>query len=63
MTEDSRPIPVGRIFTPINNTGPEPIIGGFSNLIDGAVVTVGSNRFRANYHGGDGNDLTLTVVP
>ena len=26
-------------------------------------LTVGSNTFQANYEGGDGNDLTLTVVP
>jgi hypothetical protein len=25
-------------------------------------VTIGSNTFQANYEGGDGNDLTLTVV-
>jgi hypothetical protein len=26
-------------------------------------LTVGSNTFAADYQGGDGNDLTLTVVP
>jgi len=24
---------------------------------------IGSNTFQANYEGGDGNDLTLTVIP
>ena len=28
-----------------------------------AIVTIGSNAFQASYEGGDGNDLTLTVVP
>jgi len=26
------------------------------------MITIGSNKFQANYEGGDGNDLTLTVV-
>jgi len=30
---------------------------------DGAILTVGSNHLQASYEGGDGNDLTLTVVP
>ena len=40
-----------------------PIIGTFMNLPDGGTITAGSNTFQANYEGGDGNDLTLTVVP
>jgi len=39
------------------------MMGTFSNLADGAIVTIGSNTFQANYEGGDGNDLTLTVLP
>ena len=38
-------------------------ISTFSNLADGAVVNVDANNFQANNEGGDGNDLTLTVVP
>jgi hypothetical protein len=53
----------GTVFTVINNTAATPITGIFSNLADGSSVTVGSNTFRADYQGGDGNDLTLTVVP
>jgi len=45
----------------INNTAATPIAGTFSNLADGATVVVGNNTFQANYEGGDGNDLTLTV--
>jgi autotransporter-associated beta strand protein len=53
----------GLVFTVINNTAATPIAGTFSNLADGSMLTVGSNTFQANYEGGDGNDLTLTVVP
>ena len=54
-------IPAGTVFTVINNTRPTPIIGTFANLADGSTVTVGGNTFQANYEGGNGNDLTLTV--
>ncbi len=56
-------LPTGTVFTVIDNTGGTPIAGQFSNLADGAIVTVGGNNFQASYEGGDGNDLTLTVVP
>jgi len=52
----------GVVFTVINNTAATPISGTFSNLPDGSTIAVGSNTFQANYEGGDGNDLTLTVV-
>ena len=55
-------LPAGTIFTVINNTAATPISGVFNNLADGATVTVRSNIFKSNYEGGDGNDLTLTVV-
>ena len=56
-------LPAGTVFTVINNTAATPISGNFSNLPDGGTILVGSNTFQANYEGGDGNDLTLTVVP
>jgi len=56
-------LPPGTVFIVINNTGTTPIGGTFDNLADGAIITAGSNSFQANYEGGDGNDLTLTVVP
>jgi autotransporter-associated beta strand protein len=56
-------LPAGTVFTVINNTATTPISGTFSNLPDGSTFTVGSNTFQTNYEGGDGNDLTLTVVP
>jgi autotransporter-associated beta strand protein len=53
----------GTAFTVIDNTGLGPISGAFSNLPEGATITVGSNTFQAGYEDGDGNDLRLTVVP
>jgi autotransporter-associated beta strand protein len=53
----------GLVLTAIDNTSATPISGTFSNLSDGAVLTANGNNFKANYEGGDGNDLTLTVVP
>ena len=56
-------LPIGTTFTAINNTAATPISGAFSNLADGSTITAGANTFQASYEGGDGNDLTLTVVP
>src|SRR5207248_7837319 len=53
----------GLVLTLINNTSATPISGTFSNLPDGGIVTINRNNFQASYEGGDGNDLTLTVVP
>jgi autotransporter-associated beta strand protein len=53
----------GTVFTIINNTAATAIAGTFSDLADGGTFVAGSNTFQANYEGGDGNDLTLTVVP
>jgi autotransporter-associated beta strand protein len=56
-------VKLGTILTLISNTSANPISGTFSNLADGAIVSVGGTNFQANYQGGDGNDLTLIVVP
>jgi autotransporter-associated beta strand protein len=53
----------GLVLTVISNTSANPIGGTFSNLADGAIVTINGNNLQASYIGGDGNDLTLTVVP
>jgi autotransporter-associated beta strand protein len=53
----------GLVLTLIKNTAATPIAGTFSNLPNGATVTVNGNNLKASYSGGDGNDLTLTVVP
>ena len=53
----------GMVLTLISNTSANPISGTFSNLPDGGIVTINGNNLQASYEGGDGNDLTLTVVP
>jgi autotransporter-associated beta strand protein len=53
----------GLVLTLISNTSANPISGTFANLPDGGIVTINGNNFQASYSGGDGNDLTLTVVP
>ena len=53
----------GTVLTVIQNTAATPIAGIFSNLADGGIVNVNGNNLQASYSGGDGNDLTLTVVP
>ena len=58
-----RTLPPGTSFTAISNTSANPISGTFSNLPDGGIVTVNGNNLQASYSGGDGNDITLTVVP
>jgi hypothetical protein len=36
--------------------------GEFSNLAQGAQITVGGATFSINYNGGDGNDVVLTAI-
>ncbi len=57
------PLTQGTSLTLIKNTAAAPISGTFSNLPDGGIVNVNGNNLQASYNGGDGNDLTLTVVP
>ncbi len=59
----NRKLTAGTVFTAINNTAATPIAGTFANLPDDSTFTIGNNSYQADYQGGDGNDLTLTVVP
>lgn len=56
-------LPAGKVFTVIDNKSRTPIAGTFANLPDGSTLTANANTFQASYEGGNGNDLTLTVVP
>lgn len=57
-------LPLGMQFKIIDNTSPNPIVGTFAGLDQGAQFAVGANVFRISYTGGDGNDVTLTnLVP
>jgi hypothetical protein len=53
----------GTVFTVIDNTAATPIAGTFTNLPDGSIFINKGNTYQVSYQGGDGNDLTLTVIP
>jgi len=53
----------GLVLTVLSDTSANPISGAFSNLADGGIVNVNGNNLQASCSGGDGNDLTLRVVP
>ena len=53
----------GLVLTAIKNTSATPINGTFGNLPDGAILAINGNNLQASYEGGDGNDLTLTLIP
>ena len=64
-------LPVGMILTVIDDRAPDPcgrcrggnaIHGRFGNLADDSIFAAGNNSFHVSYEGGNGNDLTLTVV-
>jgi len=63
LSRGGLPLPAGTVLMAINNTAPTSIAGMFVNLPDDSTFTTHGNTFQANYEGGDGNDLTLTVVP
>ncbi|MDR6562223.1 MULTISPECIES: cellulose binding domain-containing protein [unclassified Arcicella] len=52
-------IPLGSIFTILDNTGTSAIIGTFKDLPEMALVNVGGYNFRITYKGGTGNDIQL----
>jgi len=62
-TVGNKKLTTGKVFTAISNTSAAPITGTFANLADGSTVTAGVNKLQVSYEGGDGNDLSLTVVP
>ena len=46
----------------VDNTG-HVTSSNADSLTDDSTFTVGNNAYQVDYQGGDGNDLTLTVVP
>lgn len=54
---------VGQTFKIIDNQGSNPLTGTFAGLAEGATFVNGGITFRISYVGGDGNDVTLTVIP
>jgi autotransporter-associated beta strand protein len=58
----SRPPTDGDQFTIVNNLGASPVVGTFTGLPEGALLTTNGLAFRLSYLGGDGNDITLTFT-
>jgi fibronectin-binding autotransporter adhesin len=50
------------VYTIISNDGSDAVTGTFAGLAQGATAVLGSYSYRISYTGGDGNDVTLTVV-
>jgi autotransporter-associated beta strand protein len=63
MTIGEEKLHLGRVLKVVSNTAATAISGTFANLPDGSTFTIGPNTFQVSYSGGDGNDLTLAVVP
>jgi fibronectin-binding autotransporter adhesin len=57
------PAQFGDSFTIIDDVFSGPILGAHASLPEGATISSGGYQFRLSYLGGDGNDVTLTVVP
>jgi autotransporter-associated beta strand protein len=62
VTAGNKRLSPSTTFVAINNTSATPINGAFDNLPDGAVFSIRRNTYQVSYSGGDGNDLTLTVI-
>ena len=56
------PPTLGREVVLIENDGNDPVIGTFLGRPEGALIPADGLTMRISYHGGDGNDVTLTSV-
>ena len=52
----------GTVFVIINNDGADAVTGTFKGLPESAILPVNDQVFRVSYHGGTGNDVTLTRI-
>lgn len=55
-------IKAGDVFTIIDNKSDTDVEGIFDGLPEGETFKVNNGVFKISYKGGDGNDVTLTVV-
>lgn len=55
-------VAAGDAYTIISNTGTGPVNGTFKDLPEGATFNAQGGTFKISYVGGDGNDVTITVV-
>ena len=56
-------LPAGGSITILTNDGADPVVGRFANAPGGVVAAADGTRYRVNYAGGDGNDVTLSRAP
>src|SRR5205814_5047280 len=61
LTRVGAAVPLGQPLVLIRNDGPDPVVGTFAGLPQGAVLGISGQQFRVSYTGGDGNDVTLTA--
>lgn len=52
----------GQVYTIITNDGADAVTDTFTGLAEGATFSADGYLYRVSYVGGDGNDVTLTVV-
>lgn len=52
----------GEVYVIIDNQSAQPVKDVFKGLVEGATFTQNGVLFKISYVGGDGNDITLTVV-
>jgi fibronectin-binding autotransporter adhesin len=52
----------GVVFVVIDNDGSDAVSGEFDGMPAGSTFTVDGVTYRISYSGGDGNDVTLTVI-
>jgi hypothetical protein len=62
LAADFTPAP-GESFLILDNQGILPLTATFYNLPQGAILEAGNSSFQISYIAGDGNDISLTVVP
>ncbi|HEX8171501.1 MAG TPA: Ig-like domain repeat protein [Thermoanaerobaculia bacterium] len=55
------PVP-GQQFAIVRNDGTDAVQGTFAGLGEGALILAPPSSLRISYHGGDGNDVVLTVL-
>jgi len=56
------PVAIGTTVTLITNNSAVAVSGTFNGLAEGAVFATNNGLFSISYHGGDGNDVTVTAV-
>jgi autotransporter-associated beta strand protein len=55
-------LPTNSTFVIIDNDGTDPVTGAFIGLANNATFFQSGYTWRISYGGGDGNDVTLTIV-